>query len=76
MQGATSTLAVYTQQTGPLVKVFHLKSGSFPGNNNWDGEVTTKYSFSVLYQASGIDNLTVENCSVVDLVNIKNLCPV
>lgn len=63
-------------KTDLLVKLFNLKSGSFPGNNNLDREVTTKYSLSVLNQASGTDNLTVENCFVVDLVNIKNLYPV
>lgn len=56
-----------------LVKVFHLKFGSFPGHSNLDCEVTTKYSLSILNQASGIDNLTAKNCFVVDLVNIKNL---
>lgn len=73
MHSVTSTLTVYTQQSDPLAKVFNLKAVSFPGNNNLDGEVTTKYSLSVLNQASSIDNLTVENCFVVDLVNIKNL---
>lgn len=63
-------------KTDLLVKSFNLKSGSFPGNNNLDPEVTTKYSLSVLNQASGINNLTIENCFVVDLVNIKNLYPV
>lgn len=63
-------------KTDVLVKLFNLKSGSFPGNNNLDNEVTTKYSLSVLNQASGTDNLTVENCFVVHLVNIKNLYPV
>lgn len=53
-------------KTDLLVKLFNLKSGSFPANNNLDCELTTKYSLSVLNQASGIDNLTVENCFVVD----------
>lgn len=47
MYSATSTLTVYTQQTDPQVKVFYLKSGSFPGNNNLDGEVTTVNIVSV-----------------------------
>lgn len=63
-------------KTDLLVKSFNLKSGSFPHNNNLDPEVTTKYSLSVLNQASGINNLTIENCFVVNLVNIKNLYPV
>lgn len=46
-----------SSKTDPLVKVFNLKSGSFPGNNNLDREVTTKYILSVLNQASGIDKL-------------------
>lgn len=60
----------------PLVKVFNLKCGSFPSNANLDCEVTTKYGLSILNHASGIDNLTIENRFVFDLVNIKNLYPV
>lgn len=38
--------------------------------------MTTKYSPSLVDQASAIGNLTAENCFVVDLVNIKNSYPV
>jgi len=68
---------LYATGTRDLVlQLFNLKSGLFPGNNNLHHEVITKYSLSLLDQASAIENLTAENCSVVDLVNIKNSYPV
>ena len=59
-----------------MLQLFNLKSGLLPGNNNLDHEVTTKYSLSLLDQASAVENVTAENCFVVDLVNVKNAYPV